>query len=83
MEILPNEYIGVKHQRFIIQTKDKQSILILYNISNNISLNIKLGDKVAVDGTYVYNRYGGLIHETHSNINKDQPDGKIELLKSI
>jgi hypothetical protein len=76
-EILPDDLIGVKHQRFILLTPEGQTILIVYNISNNVKINLKVGDKIQVSGTYMWNKYGGMLHETHSGVNKDHPDGQI------
>jgi hypothetical protein len=76
-EILPDEIKGIQHQRFLIITETGQSLLVVYNIHQNIRLDVKVGLKIHVEGTYVWNRYGGIIHETHSNVNKAQPDGSI------
>ncbi len=76
-ELLPNDETGVKHQRFLILTPNRHSLLIVYNIDRNPPLNLKVGDTVHIEGTYVWNKYGGIIHETHSDVNKNQPDGQI------
>jgi hypothetical protein len=76
-EVMPDDETGVKHQRFLILTKSKHSLLIVYNIDTNPRLEVKVGDTIHVEGTYVWNKYGGIIHETHSDINKNQPNGQI------
>lgn len=81
-EIMPDDTTGVKHQRFLIHTDNGHSLLIVYNIDDNPRLELKTGDKVHVEGTYIWNRYGGIIHETHKDINKDHPDGKIIIYPS-
>ncbi len=76
-EVLPDDETGVKHQRFLILTGNRHSLLIVYNIDRNPPLELKVGDQIHVEGTYVWNKYGGIIHETHSDVNKDHPDGQI------
>jgi hypothetical protein len=76
-EILPNDETGVPHQRFILLTPEPQTLLIVNNIEQGQPLDIRVGDKIHVEGTYVWNKYGGLIHETHLGVNKRQPDGLI------
>ncbi|MDQ3098522.1 MAG: DUF3465 domain-containing protein [bacterium] len=83
VEVMPDDLNGVKHQRFLILTASRHSLLIIYNIDSNPRLNISVGDKIHVEGTYVWNRYGGIIHETHSDIHKDQPDGGIVIQPKV
>jgi hypothetical protein len=77
VEVMPDDLTGVKHQRFLIHTESGHSLLIVYNIDSNPRLEVSAGNKIHVEGTYVWNRYGGIIHETHSDIHKDQPDGEV------
>jgi hypothetical protein len=76
-EILPDDETGIKHQRFIILTESGQTLLIIYNMDQTPKLDLHVGAKVHVEGTYMWNRFGGLLHETHADINKPHPDGTI------
>jgi len=76
-EMLPNDITGVPHQRFIILTSSGQTLLIVHNIDRGDQIDINIGDKVHVEGTYVWNHYGGIIHETHVGLNKHQPEGSL------
>lgn len=76
-EVLPDDTVGVPHQRFIILTATGQTLLIVHNIDRGNQLDIVVGDKIQVEGTYVWNRHGGIIHETHIGHNKDQPEGSL------
>ncbi len=76
-EILPNDTTGIPHQRFIIITPEGDSILVVHNIEKGEPLDIRIGEKLHIEGTYVWNRFGGLIHETHIGHNKNQPEGLI------
>jgi hypothetical protein len=76
-EILPNDTTGIPHQRFIIITPDGQSMLIVHNIERGEPLDLLIGQKLHIEGTYVWNPRGGLIHETHIGHNKNRPEGLI------
>ena len=77
-EILPDDTTGVPHQRFILLTQSGQTILIVHNIDKGDQFEVKLGQHLHIEGTYVWNRHGGLIHETHVGLNKKQPEGSIK-----
>jgi hypothetical protein len=59
-------------------TESGQTLLIVNNIQDGHPVEIRVGSKVHVEGTYVWNRHGGLIHETHLGLHKNQPEGTIE-----
>jgi hypothetical protein len=64
--ILSDDTVGDKHQRFIIQLSNQQTLLIEHNI--NIAprvAGIMVGNDVYIHGDYVWNDQGGLIHWTH------------------
>jgi hypothetical protein len=64
--LLSDDTVGDRHQRFIIQLSNNQTILITHNvdIAPRVS-GISVGDTVYVHGDYVWNSQGGLIHWTH------------------
>lgn len=64
------------HQRFVVEVPASpetagrgghsgHTILIAHNLERAYKVPVKLGDKVEVHGTYVWNKYGGIIHNTH------------------
>lgn len=64
--ILSDDLDSSRHQRFILELKSKQTLLISHNIDlpsriNNLSLN----DPVEFFGEYEWNDKGGIIHWTH------------------
>jgi hypothetical protein len=63
--ILEDDHEGAHHQRFIVKVSPTQTILIAHNLERAYRAPIKVGDKVEVHGTYVWNRHGGIIHNTH------------------
>jgi len=56
---------GSKHQRFIIDLRDRQSLLIAHNIELANRVPVGIGDRVWFRGMYEYNDLGGLVHWTH------------------
>lgn len=83
VKILEDEHFGSPHQRFIIEPHLHHTILIVNNIERSYLIPIKIGDLVEVHGTYVWNKYGGLLHETHHH---EEPghheDGFINLVET-
>lgn len=76
-EILADDKEGIPHQRFIATLKDGHTILVTHNLERAYRVPVKIGDQVEVHGTYVWNRHGGLIHETHHDDRGKHEDGWI------
>lgn len=76
-EILADDKEGIPHQRFIIMLEDGQTVLVTHNLERAYRVPVKIGDKVEVHGNYVWNRHGGLIHETHHDDRGKHEDGWI------
>ena len=66
LRLLADDNDGSRHQRFIVELKTGQTLLIAHNIDlapRIISLNA--GDEVGFFGEYEWNDKGGTIHWTH------------------
>lgn len=63
--LLSDDNDGSKHQRFIIDLRDRQSLLIAHNIEVANRVPVGMGDRVWFRGMYEYNDLGGLVHWTH------------------
>lgn len=69
--ILPDDLIGSKHQRFILQLSPLQTILIAHNIDIADRVEgLQLNTTVEFYGEYEWNPEGGVVHWTHHD-----PDG--------
>jgi hypothetical protein len=70
--MLPDDNDGSRHQRFIIQLRSGQTVLVAHNIdlAERVA-SLAVGDRVEFYGEYEWNEKGGVIHWTHRD-----PDGR-------
>ena len=60
-----------RHQRFVIDIGNRQTLLIAHNIDLAPRVPLSTGDTVTVRGQYEWNDRGGLLHWPHAD-----PDGQ-------
>ncbi len=76
--ILSDDLDGSRHQRFIIELKSNQTLLISHNIDLSSRIeNLFLNDQVEFSGEYEWNDKGGVIHWTHHDPAGKHVDGWI------
>lgn len=64
--LLPDDNDGSRHQKFIIQTAQGQTVLIAHNIDLAPRIPaLQVGDIIEFYGEYEWNEKGGVIHWTH------------------
>jgi len=63
--LLPDDADGSRHQRFVIQLSNKQTLLIAHNVDVAERIPLSLGDRIYFRGVYEWNDLGGLVHWTH------------------
>lgn len=68
--LLSDDNDGSRHQRFILDLRGRQTLLIAHNIDLVSRIPLGLGDRVSFRGMYEWNELGGLVHWTH-----DDPQG--------
>ena len=56
-----------RHQRFIIDIGDRQTLLVAHNLELAARVPVGLGERVVVRGLYEWNDLGGLVHWTHED----------------
>lgn len=78
-KILPDDTDGIDHQRFLVELRGGQTLLVAHNTDLASRVPIKLGDIVELAGQYEWNEQGGVMHWTHHDPGKRRPDGWIAL----
>jgi len=66
ISILSDDLDGSRHQRFIIELKSKQTLLVAHNIDLAPRIDtLAVNDQIEFFGEYEWNDKGGVIHWTH------------------
>lgn len=77
--LLSDDNEGSRHQRFIVELKTGQTLLISHNIDLAPRINsLEVGDEVSFFGEYEWNAKGGTIHWTHRDPNRQHTAGWIK-----
>ena len=63
--LLPDDDDGSHHQRFVIQLRGGQTLLMAHNTDVAERIPVVLGDRLHFRGLYEWNDLGGLVHWTH------------------
>lgn len=65
LRLIADDDDGVRHQRFILDMRNGQSLLMAHNIDLADRVPVGLGDRIRFRGMYEWNEMGGLVHWTH------------------
>ena len=72
-----------RHQRFILQLSNRDTLLIAHNIDLAKRVPLGMGDRVKFRGMYEWNDLGGLIHWTHDDPHDSEEGGWIRYRRKI
>ncbi len=75
---LPDDTDGSRHQRCIVRLSSGQTLLIAHNI--DLAPRVRKPrsrHEVVIQGEYIWNSEGGIIHKTHLDPDGGDPDGWI------
>lgn len=64
---LADDNEGSRHQRFLVNLANGQSILVAHNIDLAPRAPIRAGDNIWIKGRYEWSDKGGVLHWTHHN----------------
>ncbi len=81
--MLADDHDGSRHQRFVIQLRSRQTLLIAHNIEVADRIPISLGDRIYFRGIYEWNDLGGLVHWTHRDPMGDEDGGWVRYRRKV
>ncbi len=76
IKLLPDDREGDRHQRFILQLKNRHTVLVVHNIDLVERVPLQKHDRLKVRGEYEWNELGGVLHWTHRDTSPQ--DGKTQ-----
>ena len=78
VRLLHDDCEGAQHQRFVVDTRNGQTLLVAHNVDISPKVPVSLGDRVRFRGLYEWNDLGGVIHWTHRDPRREETGGFIE-----
>jgi hypothetical protein len=81
--LLRDDNDGSRHQRFVLDIRNGQSLLIAHNIDLAKRVPLGIGDRIRFRGMYEWNDLGGLVHWTHHDPMGVEQGGYIEFRRRI
>lgn len=75
---LPDDNVGSRHQKFILELATGRTLLISHNIDLAPRVPLDRGDRVIVRGEYEWTERGGVVHWTHHDPKQWREGGWIE-----
>ena len=63
--LIPDDDNGARHQRFVLDLRNGQTVLVAHNIDLAGRVPVGIGDRIRFRGIYEWNDLGGLVHWTH------------------
>jgi hypothetical protein len=81
--LLHDDNDGSRHQRFVIQLSNRQTLLIAHNIDVAERIPLSLGDRIRFRGVYEWNDLGGLVHWTHHDPLGEEDGGWVRYRRRV
>ena len=78
-KLLPDDTIGLPHQRFLVGLSNNSTVLIAHDIKYAQRVPVQAGDQVTIRGEYIWNQLGGVVHWTHHSDTFRHEGGYIEM----
>lgn len=81
--LIADDNDGSRHQRFVVDMRNSQTILIAHNIDLARRVPAGMGDRIEFRGMYEWNDLGGLVHWTHLDPLGVEDGGYVKLRNEI
>lgn len=79
VKVLPDDNNGLKHQSWIVRLSNGRELRAVYNVDMCERVPVRVGDRVAMGGEFIWTKYGGLLHWLHHDPRGQRPDGYVYL----
>ena len=83
IRLLSDDNDGSRHQRFIVQLANRDTLLVAHNIDLAKRIPLGMGDRVKFRGMYEWNDLGGLVHWTHRDPHGIEDGGWISFRRKM
>lgn len=67
IKTLPDDNDGSRHQRFLVEGRDGNTVLVAHNIDLAEKVPLQSNDALEIRGRYEWNEKGGVLHWTHGD----------------
>ena len=81
--LISDDNEGSRHQRFVIDMRNGQTILIAHNIDIARRVPVGMGDRIQFRGMYEWNNLGGLVHWTHHDPHEVEDGGYVKFRSKL
>lgn len=81
--LLADDSDGARHQRFVLDMRNGQTLLIAHNIDLVKRVPLGMGDRVQFRGLYEWNELGGVVHWTHHDPYGAEEGGYIKFRDAV
>lgn len=78
LKLLPDDTRGLPHQRFLLILNNGTTVLVAHDTKYAPKVPIRAGDTVVIQGEYIWNKKGGLVHWTHHSDTPRHQSGYID-----
>ena len=75
--LLHDDRDGSRHQRFIVDLRNGQTLLVVHNMDIASRIPLGIGDRVKFRGLYEWNNLGGVVHWPHHDPHGEETGGYI------
>ncbi len=77
-KLMKEDTRGRRHQRFLLKLSNGTTVLVAHNIDLAPRVPLRVGDVVEIQGEYIWNERGGVLHYTHRSTSRRKPGGWIK-----